>query len=216
MSNDDVWDTVESVRSMTIRDQQTLMSELFIHWNSNSKLHSHAHKLLKPIDGKRNPRRDFKSIGEDIESHMKRDGVITWKTANNMFSLGKAEAFTRVMKYVPDAIRSRKLHKEGGRNWYFLENENPDKWIASHDEGPIDFTANPKETAEALREIILKRHIDAPKVNVHLILTKEKTVFRLPNKFNSLYREWADRYLTPIMESVGYYANQTRKVYRKN
>ena len=216
MADYDVWDIIEAVRSMPIRDQKEVMGGLISAWNNNHELHAHAHNLLKPTGGRRRQRRNLATIASEIEPHLKKHGFITWKTANKRHSLGKAEAFARVMVHIPTATRSTKLHKEGGRNWYYLSDLDPTKWIASHEEGPIDPIDNPTEATEALLGLINRKYSDLSRINTHRILTKEKAVFKLPNKFNSQYRDWADQYLTPIMESAGYIANQTRKVYRKN
>lgn len=215
MTDYDIWEIIETVRSMPVLDQKEVMSGLFEQWNNLPALNAHAHNLIKPKDAKRSKKRNLQFIANEIRPRLESKGYITWKWANDEFNLGQANTFTRIMALIPSAVRSKKLHKEGGRNWYHLEDVDPSKWIASHEEGPIDIIAEPEKAVEAIVDLLERKLPNEKRKNVHRLIHTEKSVFRIPDKFNSQYRDWADRYITPVMAEQGFNPNANRRVYTK-
>lgn len=213
MTDYDVWELIELVRSMPLLDKKEFMSGVIPDWNGELDLQSHAHNLLKPLGAKRNKKRTFDKEVEIATKHIKSKGYLTWAQAKTVFELKKAQDYLRIMRRVPKAKRSKTLHIEGGRNWYHDEDIDPSKWIASHDEGPINLKLDPADAAQALVNMAIDSEENL--FSAHKILTKEKSKFKLPDKFNQGYKEWADRYLTPLMAAHGFNPNPNRRVYKK-
>lgn len=214
MSDYDIWELSEILSSLPVLDQKEILSSWALTINNDPTLQAHAHSVLKPLGAKRNKKRDFDAEVGAITNHIKSKGYITWAQAKAMFGLKKAQSFLRIMNKVPNAKRSKTLHIEGGRNWYHDEDIDPSKWIASHDEGPISLELDPEPTAQTLLQMALNSNERS--FSAHKILAKEKSKFKLPDKFNPLrYKEWADRYLTPLMVAHGFNPNANRRVYKK-
>jgi hypothetical protein len=204
----------EMVLSATILDQKEIMSALFTHWNSVPVLQAHAHNLLKSPDSKRNPKRNLKEIAGRISRQLRENGCITWKWAKEMYSLRDASQFAKIMKYVPNKIQSSAKHVDGGSNWYYHEDWDPVMWISPHDKGRIDIIQYPVDASDALLQMAINSNERS--FSAHRILTKEKSKFKLPDKFTPLrYKEWADRHLTPLMATHGFNPNTNRRVYKK-
>ena len=212
MTDYDVWELIELVRSMPLLDKKEFMSGVIPDWNGELDLQSHAHNLLKPLGAKRNKKRDFDTEVEVITKHIKSKGYITWAQAKSMFGLKKAQSFLRIMNKVPKTKRSKTLHIEGGRNWYHDEDIDPSKWIASHDEGPISLELDPEPAAQTLLQMALNS--GKPSFNVHKALS-DKSKFKTPDQFNQRYREWATRHITPVMAPHGFKPNGSFRVYKK-
>lgn len=212
----DNWTVAEHVSSMTVLDFKDHLNTVFSRVNQDPELLAYAHNQIKSLEGKRNPKRDLQAIADEIAKVLDSNGYITWAQAKVMFGLKKAQTFLRIMNRIPEAIRSNKLHRNGYRNWYYHRDIDPSKWIASHDEGPINLNQDPQAVAEALSQLVFTQHSDKSRVNVEQILVKQKSMFRLPDKFTTLkFKEWAEHYLTPIMSVNGYIPNPNRKVYIK-
>ena len=213
MSDYDLWGLIEMSRSLPRLDRFEFLSAVMSDCNDNPEEHAHAHNKLKPLGAKRNKKRDFDTEVEAATAHIKSKGCITWAQGKTMLGIKKAQSFERIMKRVPIAKRSKTLHIEGGRNWYHDEDIDPSKWIASHDEGPISLTLDPKLAAQALVQMAINS--GKPSFNAHMALS-EKSKFKLPDKFNPLrYKEWADRHLTPLMATHGFNPTPNRKLYKK-
>ena len=202
------------VLSATVLDQKEIMSALFIHWNSTPVLQAHAHNILKSPDAKRNPKRNLKEIAGMICKHLKDNGCITWKWAKELYTLRDASQFKKIMNYVPNKIHSTARHIDGGSNWYYHEDWDPVLWISPHDKGRIDIIQHPVDAGDALLQMAINSNERS--FSAHRILTKEKSKFKLPDKFTPLrYKEWADRHLTPLMATHGFNPNTNRRVYKK-
>ncbi len=212
----DNWAVAEHVSSMTVLDFKDHLNTVISRVNQDPELLAYVHNQIKSLEGKRNPKRDLQAIADDITKVLDSNGYITWKQAKNSYDLDNAKQFERVMNRVPESTRCKKLHRDGGRNWYYHRDIDPSKWIASHDEGPINLNQDPQAVAEALSQLVFTQHSDKSRVNVEQILVKQKSMFRLPDKFTTLkFKEWAEHYLTPIMSANGYIPNPNRKVYIK-
>tara|TARA_B100000927_G_C16464354_1_gene469119 strand:+ start:1054 stop:1725 length:672 start_codon:yes stop_codon:yes gene_type:complete len=209
----DNWTVAEHVSSMTVLDFKDHLNTVISRVNQDPELLAYVHNHIKSLEGKRNPKRDLQAIADDITKVLDSNGYITWKQAKDSYDLDNAKQFERVMNRVPESTRCKKLHRDGGRNWYYHRDIDPSKWIASHDEGPIDVEQDPKEAASALLQIVLTRYADEPRVNVHKILIQQKSMFRLPDKFRM--KSWAEAHFTPLMYENGYVPTPTRKVYHK-
>ena len=209
----DNWAVARHVSSMTVLDFKDHLNSYFKSIKTQNC--SHVHNQIKSLE-ESNPKRDLRAIADDITKVLDSNGYITWKQAKDSYDLDNAKQFERVMKRVPESTRCKKLHRDGGRNWYYHRDIDPSKWIASHDEGPINLNQDPQAVAEALSQLVFTQHSDKSRVNVEQILVKQKSMFRLPDKFTTLkFKEWAEHYLTPIMSANGYIPNPNRKVYIK-
>lgn len=212
----DNWTVAEHVSSMTVLDFKDHLNTVISRVNQDPELLAYVHNQIKSLERKRNPKRNLQAIADEIAKVLDSNGYITWKQAKDSYDLDNAKQFERVMNRVPEATRSNKLHRNGYRNWYYHRDIDPSKWIASHDEGPINLNQDPQAVADAVLQIVLTRYGNDPAVNIQKILTKEKSMFRLPDKFNAAkFKEWAIRHIEPQMLANGYVPTQPRKVFRK-
>lgn len=214
MSDGTLWEVNETTSSMPFRDQREHLIHMVSLCNANPDLNAVLHQHLTPLDGMRSKKRDFQNIADKITPLLKKYGFVHWKWAKETYNLKSANDLVRIMGRIPEAIRCKKAHIEGGKHWYYHKDEDPTRWMGVHQGEAIDMRTDPKGAVE----VFVKLYQNDTSINWHKSVLASKSTFAIAsikgNSVNQFLSDWNSRFLQPRMEQIGF-RKKNSKVYTK-
>lgn len=192
--------------------------DIMVQWaKSDPDILSYLREQIPKENTSRSPRRRINEIANSIESQFTNIGCMTYKEAKRLGWIRKNDRsrdFVRLMNKIPSAIKFDGPHRDGSRNFYYHESQDPSQWAAVPEAGPISIFADGLTAAEAFL------YHFAAGVSVHWknIVTKEKKFFITDKgtfaNVNLMLADWNNRFLRPLMLRNGWIgqANLYKKI----